>query len=72
LTASSVINEKPELYFLIQKYNPFKQLIYQRLEASMKAIVDCIVKDDSQAFVHSMLAARAWLNEAENPKGSTR
>jgi len=72
LTASSVINEKPELYFLIQKYNPFKQLIYQRLEASMKAIVDCIVKDDSQTFVHSMLAARAWLNETENPKGSTR
>ena len=72
LTASSVINEKPELYFLIQKYNSFKQLIYQQLEASMKAIVDCIIKDDPDAFVQSMLAARAWLNEAENSKGSAR
>lgn len=72
LTASSVINEKPDLYFLIQKYNPFKQLIYQRLESSMKAIVDCIIQDNPEAFIKSMLAAKVWLNEDENPAGSTR
>jgi len=65
ITASSVINENPELYFLIQKYNPFKEVIYERMEHATKAMVDCVLNNQQEAFIQSMLESRAWLNKPE-------
>ncbi len=65
ITASSVINENPELYFLIQKFNPFKEEIYDQIDRAMTAVVDSVLNDKEQEFVQSMLESRAWLNKPE-------
>ncbi len=65
ITASSVINENPELYFLIQKFNPFKEEIYEQMGRAMTAAVDSVLSDREQEFLQSMLESRAWLNKPE-------
>ena len=65
ITASSVINENPELYFLIQKFNPFKEEIYEQIDRAMTAVVDSVLSDREQEFVQSMLESRTWLNKPE-------
>lgn len=65
ITASSVINENPELYFLIQKFNPFKEEIYEQMDRAMTAVVDSVLSDKKQEFEQSMLESKAWLNKPE-------
>ena len=66
ITASSVINENPELYYLIQKYNPFKQEIFNKLKQAMTSIIDCVLNERQENFVQSMSASREWLNQEES------
>ena len=65
ITASSVINENPELYFLIQKFNPFKEEIYEQMDRAMTAVVDSVLSDREHEFVQSVLKSRTWLNKPE-------
>lgn len=66
ITASSVINENPELYFLIQKYNPFKKEIYDKMQRAMTSVIDSVLNDKQEHFVQSMSVSREWLNQEES------
>ena len=66
ITASSVINENPELYYLIQKTNPFKEEIYQKMKQAVTTVIDCVLNDNQDGFVQSMHQSREWLHQDEN------
>lgn len=65
-TASSVINENPELYYLIQKYNPFKKELYEKMQQAMTALIESVLNDQPERFVQSMCRSKEWLNRAES------
>jgi len=66
ITASGVINENPELYYLIQKFNPFKQEIYDQMKQAMTSVIDSVLNDKQADFVQDMAASREWLNQEES------
>ncbi|MBU1635250.1 prephenate dehydrogenase/arogenate dehydrogenase family protein [bacterium] len=66
ITASSVINENPELYYLIQKYNPFKQEIFDQIKQAMTSVIESVLNDKQESFVQNMSASREWLNRGES------
>ncbi|MBN2601227.1 MAG: hypothetical protein JXR87_04475, partial [Candidatus Marinimicrobia bacterium] len=66
ITASSVINENPELYYLIQKFNPFKQEIFGQMKQAMTSVIDCVLNDKQEDFVQSMQFSKEWLNQEES------
>lgn len=70
ITATSVINENPDLYFLIQRYNPFTKEIYDQIKNAMKTTVNTVVHDRRDIFARSMLESKEWLSEPENRERS--
>ncbi len=66
-TASSVINENPELYYLIQKYNPFKEEIFRQIKDAIETTISCIVDDQQDLFTRRMETSKAWLNKGRKP-----
>jgi chorismate mutase/prephenate dehydrogenase len=66
-TAAGVINENPELYYLIQKYNPFKEEIFGQIEKSIATTIECVMQDRQDLFTERMETSRAWLNKGKKP-----
>ena len=66
ITSSSVINENPELYYLIQKYNPFKEEIFDKMKHAMTSVIDYVLNDEKEEFVQSMQLSREWLNQEKS------
>lgn len=60
VTTSAVIEESPDLYFSIQRLNPFAAQLFERLKAEVEALSSAVLVNDRSTFVQSMLSARTW------------
>jgi len=63
VTAANVAGENPELYYEIQKVNPYKQEIFGNLENAVSNIADAISSGDNKAFIELMQEGRKWIEE---------
>ena len=60
-TTASVLQEDPELYFAIQRLNPFTGEVYAGLVRALEEWTEWVRAGDRQAFVAAMEKARGWL-----------
>ncbi len=60
-TTASVLHEDPDLYFAIQRLNPFTPEVYAGLERALREWVEWVGAADRPAFVAAMEKARGWL-----------
>jgi chorismate mutase/prephenate dehydrogenase len=60
-TTATVIQEDPELYYLIQRLNGFTPAMCELFERELKRIGDWIREDNRTAFVQAMTAGKDWL-----------
>ncbi len=61
VTTATVIRENPELYYAIQRLNPFSRELHQTLRRELETILSWIEHDDHAAFVEMMDAGRRWM-----------
>jgi chorismate mutase/prephenate dehydrogenase len=66
-TASTVIQENPELYYAIQRLNPFSQELCESFQREFETIVGWVRNADRQAFGNMMQMGRQWMtgNDAD-------
>jgi len=62
-TASSVIKENPHLYYAIQRFNPFKQELYENLTSVVKAVTNIVLSENEEKFMEIMETGRRWLED---------
>lgn len=60
VTTSTVIEENPDLYYSIQRFNPFAAELFGRLKREVDLLTSAVLDNDRSAFVQAMLAARSW------------
>ena len=63
LTARSVINENPYLYYAIQRLNPFKDDLYRSLQEEMSRISRIVLEGREEDFIEILEQAREWLEQ---------
>lgn len=69
-TSATVVEDNPELYYLIQRLNPFTPRLYTTLTRELGAVTAAVLDGDQAAFVELMNAAKEWLaDKAANPHG---
>jgi prephenate dehydrogenase len=56
-TARSILEEDPDLYFAIQRLNPFRGEVYAALAAALEELTGAVEKDDPSAFAHILSRA---------------
>jgi len=64
-TTKEVITENPSLYYAIQKFNPFKNNLYDRLEQALKYVIESVVKGDKEDFIKIMKEGKKWIEISE-------
>ncbi len=64
-TTKEVIMENSDLYYAIQKFNPFKNNLYDRLEQAMKYIIKSVLEGKKQDFINIMKEGKEWIKKAE-------
>lgn len=62
-TTFTVVQEDPELYFDIQRFNPFTESLYEVLTQRLNTIVTAVRRGDGDTFAGIMQAARAWTED---------
>ena len=62
VTTGTVIRENPELYYTIQKSNPFASELYDSFQRGLSAIADWVLAGDKAAFTAMMDKGRKWMN----------
>ncbi len=62
-TTATVIRENPDLYYAIQRINPFSAELREAVSRELAELSDWISNDQRQDFVRMMHAARQWMNE---------
>lgn len=60
-TAKSVLDESPELYYAIQRLNPFRGEVYAALTGTLGEIASAVERGDSEQFAEFMVRAAASL-----------
>jgi chorismate mutase/prephenate dehydrogenase len=60
-TSSTVIQENPDLYYAIQRLNPFSAELCESFRRGFEAIAGWIRDEDRQAFVEMMQAGKRWM-----------
>ena len=60
-TSSSVLDEDPELYFAIQRLNPFRGEVYEALETALGGLTGAVEKDDRESFSSRLAKAASVL-----------
>lgn len=60
-TAETVIQENPELYYAIQKLNPFSTELHESFQRELETISGWLHTGDLQAFREMMQAGRKWV-----------
>jgi chorismate mutase/prephenate dehydrogenase len=63
VTAISVINENPDLYYAIQRFNPFNENLYKQLKEVVESITLHVLKGNKDIFVEVMEEGKKWLEE---------
>jgi len=61
-TTATVIRENPELYYTIQRHNPYTPELYAALKRGCEELTAWILSGDREAFTASMLEGRRWVN----------
>jgi chorismate mutase/prephenate dehydrogenase len=61
VTTETVIRENPELYYAIQKLNPFSAELRESFQRELATISGWIRDDDSRAFHELMEAGKKWM-----------
>ena len=62
-TARSVINDNPELYYSIQKLNPYRNKLYSELRRSLEEIVDIVESERIDDFIKIIKRGKEWLKQ---------
>jgi len=62
-TTFTVVQEDPDLYFDIQRLNPFTQELYDVLTERLDALLQSVRNADDAAFAGMMRAAREWTSD---------
>jgi prephenate dehydrogenase/chorismate mutase len=62
-TARSVLEEDPDLYFAIQRLNPFRGEVYAALAGALEEITGAVERDDRETFSEFMTRAAGALPE---------
>lgn len=65
VTTATVIRENPDLYYVIQRYNPFSAQLFDTLQECLETIARSVHSGDRDAFVGVMKAGRRWLENAD-------
>ncbi len=60
-TAISVIDEKPELYYAIQRHNPYGDDLYQCMEQVLQKLISVVREGRPDDFTEIMERSRQWL-----------
>ncbi len=60
-TSKSVINEDPDLYFSIQRYNENETNVLKKLKESLEEIENSILKGDKEKFKKIMTGGKKWI-----------
>jgi chorismate mutase/prephenate dehydrogenase len=63
VTAGSVIKENPYLYYDIQRFDPFKNELYEKLNEAVKYMTDIVLSDNMKMFLDIMKKGKEWLVE---------
>jgi chorismate mutase/prephenate dehydrogenase len=61
VTTETVIRENPELYYAIQKLNPFSAELRESFRRELETISGWLRDDDTDAFREMMLAGKKWI-----------
>lgn len=61
VTTETVIRENPDLYYAIQRLNPFSAELRESFRSALGTISDWIATDDATAFREMMEAGRKWM-----------
>ncbi len=70
-TSSTVIRESPELYYAIQRCNPYTRELYRRLRQTLDSLTDSVLSGNREAFVACMKAGKDWLTRCEQTLAPT-
>lgn len=62
-SAREVCQENPELYFDIQRMNPFSVRIYEHVQSALDRIRSAALGRDRETFVELMQGARRWFED---------
>ncbi len=60
-TTSTVIQENPDLYYAIQRLNPFSDELCASFKRELETILGWVRKENRQAFADMMRAGRQWM-----------
>jgi chorismate mutase/prephenate dehydrogenase len=60
-TTATVVRDNPELYFAIQRLNPFTPPLYETAREELAAITQEVQRGDEAAFVNEMRSCREWV-----------
>jgi chorismate mutase / prephenate dehydrogenase len=64
-TTKEVIMENADLYYAIQRFNPFKNNLYDKLELATKQIIEAILEGKKENFIEIMKEGKEWIKKAE-------
>jgi chorismate mutase/prephenate dehydrogenase len=60
-TTSAVISEDPDLYYTIQRLNPFTERLYETVRHEFEELASWVLDGDRDSFVAMMEGTRRWL-----------
>lgn len=63
-TAQTVVGDNPELYYAIQRLNPFTPVLYDTLRRELDALTESVQDGDCKAFIERMHGGRRWVQGA--------
>ena len=64
-TTKGVIMENADLYYAIQRFNPFKNNLYDKLEKATKQLIEAVLDGRKEDFIKIMKEGKKWIEEAE-------
>jgi chorismate mutase/prephenate dehydrogenase len=63
-TTRTVVDEDPDLYFAIQRLNPFSSELYETVRDRLTEFTEIVERDDRASFTEIMERSRRWLEGA--------
>lgn len=61
-TAKSVVKENPDLYFEIQRLNPYNKILYRNLKKSLQELIDMIRTRERVSFIKLFKKGSRWFD----------
>ncbi|MEP0847405.1 MAG: prephenate dehydrogenase/arogenate dehydrogenase family protein [Phycisphaerae bacterium] len=65
VTTATVVDESPELYYAIQRLNPFTPSLYAALERELRGLTESVLAGNPEAFRERMLSGRQWMRAGD-------